>query len=74
MEAIGSIRKVYYYARVWWAKEKNNRFLLFHKCSLNKADINLLSSEQFLRVSSFGSSGRYDTNVPTAGPNVSIWT
>jgi predicted dehydrogenase len=65
MEAIGSIPYVHNYVRGRWTKEKFNTFLLLHKCSHDKDNRNWLFSEQSLRVLSFGSSGRYDTNVPT---------
>ena len=55
MEAIGHLRYSHNYVRGRWAKEKNNTFLLLHKCSHDIDYINWLFSEQCVRVSSFGS-------------------
>jgi len=55
MEAIGNLRFVHNYVRGRWAREKENTFLLLHKCSHDIDYINWLFSEQCIRVSSFGS-------------------
>lgn len=55
MEAIGNLRFVHNYVRGRWSREKENTFLLLHKCSHDIDYINWLFSEQCIRVSSFGS-------------------
>jgi len=55
MEAIGHLRFAHNYVRGRWAREKENTFLLLHKCSHDIDYINWLFSEQCIRVSSFGS-------------------
>jgi predicted dehydrogenase len=55
MEAIGNLRFSHNYVRGRWAREKDNTFLLLHKCSHDIDYINWLFSDQCLRVSSFGS-------------------
>lgn len=54
-EAIGNLRFVHNYVRGRWAQEKNNTFLLLHKCSHDIDYINWLFKEPCQRVSSFGS-------------------
>jgi len=54
-EAIGNARFVHNYVRGRWAREKNNTFLLLHKCCHDIDYINWLIKEPCLRVSSFGS-------------------
>jgi predicted dehydrogenase len=54
-EAIGNLRFVHNYVRGRWAQEKNNTFLLLHKCSHDIDYINWLFKEPCERVSSFGS-------------------
>lgn len=55
MEAIGHLRFAHNYVRGRWAKEKENTFLLLHKCSHDIDYINWLFREPCARVSSFGS-------------------
>jgi predicted dehydrogenase len=55
MEGIGHFRFAHNYVRGKWSKEKNNTFLLLHKCSHDIDFINWLFKEPCLRVSSFGS-------------------
>ncbi len=55
MEAIGHFRFAHNYVRGRWAREKNNTFLLLHKCSHDIDYINWLFKEPCLRVASFGS-------------------
>ena len=55
MEAIGHFRFAHNYVRGRWAREKENTFLLLHKCSHDIDYINWLFREPCLRVSSFGS-------------------
>lgn len=55
MEGIGHFRFAHNYVRGRWAKEKNNTFLLLHKCSHDIDYINWLIEEPCERVSSFGS-------------------
>jgi predicted dehydrogenase len=55
MEAIGHLRFAHNYVRGRWAKEKENTFLLLHKCSHDIDYINWLFTEPCVRVSSFGS-------------------
>jgi predicted dehydrogenase len=55
MEAIGHLRFAHNYVRGRWAKERENTFLLLHKCSHDIDYINWLFTEPCLRVSSFGS-------------------
>jgi predicted dehydrogenase len=55
MEAIGNLRFAHNYVRGRWAREKDNTFLLLHKCSHDIDYINWLFREPCLRVSSFGS-------------------
>ncbi|MBK8883070.1 MAG: Gfo/Idh/MocA family oxidoreductase [Bacteroidales bacterium] len=55
MEAIGNLRFAHNYVRGRWSAEKENTFLLLHKCSHDIDYINWLFSEPCLRVSSFGS-------------------
>jgi len=55
MEAIGNFRFAHNYVRGRWAIEKNNTFLLLHKCSHDIDYINWLFSEPCVKVSSFGS-------------------
>jgi predicted dehydrogenase len=54
-EAIGNMRFVHNYVRGRWAREKNNTFLLLHKCCHDIDYINWLIKEPCKRVSSFGS-------------------
>jgi predicted dehydrogenase len=54
-EAIGNLRFVHNYVRGRWAQEKNNTFLLLHKCCHDIDYINWLIKEPCVRVSSFGS-------------------
>ena len=54
-EAIGHFRFVHNYVRGRWAQEKNNTFLLLHKCCHDIDYINWLIKEPCRRVSSFGS-------------------
>jgi predicted dehydrogenase len=54
-EAIGNLRFVHNYVRGRWAQEKNNTFLLLHKCCHDIDYINWLVKEPCKRVSSFGS-------------------
>lgn len=55
MEGIGHFRFVHNYVRGRWAREKNNTFLLLHKCSHDIDYLNWLIKEPCLKVSSFGS-------------------
>jgi predicted dehydrogenase len=55
MEAIGNLRFVHNYVRGRWARERDNTFLLLHKCSHDIDFISWLFSDACLRVSSFGS-------------------
>jgi len=55
MEGIGHLRFVHNYVRGRWAREKNNTFLLLHKCSHDIDYLNWLIKEPCLKVSSFGS-------------------
>ena len=55
MEAIGHLRFAHNYVRGRWAREKENTFLLLHKCSHDIDFINWLFMEPCVRVSSFGS-------------------
>ena len=55
MEAIGHLRFAHNYVRGRWAREKENTFLLLHKCSHDIDYINWLFSEPCVKVSSFGS-------------------
>jgi predicted dehydrogenase len=55
MEAIGHMRFAHNYVRGRWAIEKNNTFLLIHKCSHDIDYINWLFEEPCISVSSFGS-------------------
>ncbi len=55
MEAIGHFRFAHNYVRGRWAREKENTFLLLHKCSHDIDYINWLFSGPCIRVSSFGS-------------------
>jgi predicted dehydrogenase len=55
MEGIGNFRFVHNYVRGRWAREKNNAFLLLHKCSHDIDYLNWLINEPCLKVSSFGS-------------------
>ena len=55
MEAIGNLRFAHNYVRGRWSTEKENTFLLLHKCSHDIDYINWLFREPCLRVSSFGS-------------------
>jgi predicted dehydrogenase len=55
MEAIGNFRFAHNYVRGRWAREKNNTFLLLHKCSHDIDYINWLFTEPCQRVASFGS-------------------
>jgi predicted dehydrogenase len=70
MEAIGHFRFVHNYVRSRWAQEKNNTFLLLHKCCHDIDYINWLIKEPCLRVSSFGSL-KYFTrlNAPAGSTN-----
>ncbi len=54
-EAIGNLRFVHNYVRGRWGKEKNNTFLLLHKCCHDIDYINWLIKEPCLTVASFGS-------------------
>lgn len=67
MEAIGNFRFAHNYVRGRWAREKNNTFLLLHKCSHDIDYINWLFSEQCQRVSSFGSLKYYRPENAPAG-------
>jgi predicted dehydrogenase len=55
MEAIGNMRFAHNYVRGRWAVEKNNTFLLLHKCSHDIDYINWLFKNPCTAVSSFGS-------------------
>jgi predicted dehydrogenase len=55
MEAVGNLRFAHNYVRGRWSVEKNNTFLLLHKCSHDIDYINWLFREPCRRVSSFGS-------------------
>jgi predicted dehydrogenase len=55
MEAIGHLRFAHNYVRGRWAREKENTFLLLHKCSHDIDYISWLFSEPCVKVSSFGS-------------------
>lgn len=55
IEGIGHFRFVHNYVRGRWAQEKNNTFLLLHKCCHDIDYINWLIKEPCRRVSSFGS-------------------
>ena len=55
MEAIDHLRYSHNYVRGRWAKEKNNTFLLLHKCSHDLDFIMWLVNDSCSRVSSFGS-------------------
>lgn len=54
MEGIGNLRFAHNYVRGRWAREKENTFLLLHKCSHDIDYINWLFHEPCMRVSSFG--------------------
>ena len=69
-EAIGNLRFVHNYVRGRWAQEKNNTFLLLHKCSHDIDYINWLFTEQCQRVSSFGSLKYY---TPLNAPESSAY-
>jgi predicted dehydrogenase len=55
VEGIGHFRFIHNYVRGRWAQEKNNTFLLLHKCCHDIDYINWLIKEPCRRVSSFGS-------------------
>jgi predicted dehydrogenase len=55
MEAIGHLRFAHNYVRGRWAREKENTFLLLHKCSHDIDYLSWLFSEPCVKVSSFGS-------------------
>lgn len=55
MEAISNLRFTHNYVRGRWSQERQNTFLLLHKCSHDIDFINWLFNEQCTRVSSFGS-------------------
>jgi predicted dehydrogenase len=55
MEAIGHSRFAHNYVRGRWAKERENTFLLLHKCSHDIDYICWLISNPCIKVSSFGS-------------------
>jgi predicted dehydrogenase len=65
LEGIGNFRFAHNYVRGRWAQEKNNTFLLLHKCSHDIDYINWLIKEPCERVSSFGSLKYFTTvNAP----------
>jgi predicted dehydrogenase len=69
MEAIGNLRFAHNYVRGRWGKEKENTFLLLHKCSHDIDYINWLFSDQCKRVSSFGSLKYFaPANAPAGSP------
>lgn len=55
MEAISNQRFAHNYVRGRWAQEKNNTFLLLHKCSHDIDWLSWLVNGSCIRVSSFGS-------------------
>jgi predicted dehydrogenase len=55
LEGIGHFRFAHNYVRGRWAREKENTFLLLHKCSHDIDFVNWLIEEPCKRVSSFGS-------------------
>lgn len=66
MEGIGHFRFVHNYVRGRWAREKNNTFLLLHKCSHDIDYLNWLIKEPCLKVSSFGSLNYFtEKNAPS---------
>jgi len=66
MEAIGHLRFTHNYVRGRWAKEKNNTFLLLHKCSHDVDFVAWLVEQACVRVSSFGSLEYFiPSNAPT---------
>jgi predicted dehydrogenase len=67
MEAIGNLRFAHNYVRGRWSKERENTFLLLHKCSHDIDFINWLFREQCLRVSSFGSLKYFKPDNAPAG-------
>ncbi len=67
MEAIGHLRYVHNYVRGRWAREKDNTFLLLHKCSHDIDYISWLFSDPCIRVSSFGSLRYFKASNAPAG-------
>jgi predicted dehydrogenase len=66
MEGIGHFRFVHNYVRGRWSREKNNTFLLLHKCSHDIDYLNWLIKEPCLKVTSFGSLTYFtEKNAPT---------
>lgn len=66
MEAIDHIRFTHNYVRGRWSTEKNNTFLLLHKCCHDIDFIAWLINEECTRVSSFGSLTYFTPpNAPT---------
>lgn len=55
LEGIGNLRFVHNYVRGRWAREKNNTFLILHKCCHDIDYLCWLIKEQCRSVSSFGS-------------------
>jgi len=55
MEGIGNLRFVHNYVRGRWAREKNNTFLILHKCCHDIDYLCWLIKEQCHSVSSYGS-------------------
>ena len=67
MEGIGHFRFVHNYVRGRWAMEKNNTFLLLHKCSHDIDYLCWLINEPCLKVSSFGSLKYFTENNAPSG-------